>query len=76
MLNVLAKELSKIVINRRPHIYIISLFLSKGDNLHVQVFTNLINSKLIPKLVSSDKSVFLCFNATQVWPILIIITIM
>ena len=29
-------------------------------------FTNWINSKLISELVSSDKSVFLCFNATQV----------
>ena len=28
-------------------------------------FTNLINSKLISELVSSDKSVFLCFYATQ-----------
>ena len=28
--------------------------------------TNLINSKLISKLVSSDKTVFLCNNATQV----------
>ena len=39
------------------------LFLSKGDNFHF--FTHLINSKLISKLVSSDKSVFLCIYATQ-----------
>ena len=32
------------------------------------------NSKLISELVSSDKSVFLCFNATQVRPFLISIT--
>ena len=38
-------------------------------------FTNLINSKLISELVLSDKSVFLSFNATQVWPNLISITI-
>ena len=29
-------------------------------------FTNLINSKFIFELVSRNKSVFLCFNATQV----------
>ena len=29
-------------------------------------FTNLINSKLISELVSSDNTVFLCINATQV----------
>ena len=29
-------------------------------------FTNLINSKLISELVPSDKTVFLCNNATQV----------
>ena len=29
-------------------------------------FTNLINSKLISELVSSDKTVFLCNNALQV----------
>ena len=29
-------------------------------------FTNLKNSKLISELVSSDKTVFLCINATQV----------
>ena len=32
-------------------------------------------SKLICELVSSDKSVFVCFNATRVWPILISKTI-
>ena len=47
----LAKErkLSNIVINRRLPNF----------------FLNLINSKLIPELVSSDKTVFLCINATQ-----------
>ena len=40
------------------------LFSSKGDNL--QFFTNFVNSKLISALVSSDKSVFLCFNAAPV----------
>ena len=39
------------------------LFLSTGDNF--QFFTNLLNSKLISELVSSDKAVFLCFYATQ-----------
>ena len=39
------------------------LFMSKGDNFHF--VTNLINSKLIYELVSSDLSVFLCFYATQ-----------
>ena len=29
-------------------------------------FTNLIHSKLVPELVLSDKTVFLCINATQV----------
>ena len=29
-------------------------------------FTNLINSKLISELVSSDNTVFMCINATQV----------
>ena len=38
-------------------------------------FTNLINSKLISELVSSDNTFFLCFNATQVLQILIGITI-
>ena len=38
-------------------------FLSKGDIFHF-FFTNLVNSKLISELVSSDKSVFLCFYAT------------
>ena len=37
------------------------LFSSKGDNF----FSNLINSKLIFELVSSDLAVFLCFYATQ-----------
>ena len=49
------------------------LFLSKGDNL--QFFTNLTNSKLISELVSNDLSVFLCFYAAQLRPILISITI-
>ena len=40
------------------------LFLSKEDIL--QFSTNLINSKLISALVSSDKTLFLCINATQV----------
>ena len=35
----------------------------------------MINSKLISELVSSDKTVFLCNNATQVCRILISITI-
>ena len=34
--------------------------MSKGDILHF--FLNLINSKLISELVSSDKTVFLCIN--------------
>ena len=53
----LAKEgkLSKIVINRRlPNIIFHYLFLSKGDILQF-LFTNLIKSKLISELVSSDK---------------------
>ena len=33
---------------------------------HFPFFTNLLNSKLISELVSSDKTVFLCNNATQV----------
>ena len=47
------------------------LFSSKGDNL--QCFTNLINSKLISALVSSDKSVFLCFTVTRVISITILL---
>ena len=38
------------------------LFLSKEDIF----FTNLINLKLISELVSSDNTVFLCINATQI----------
>ena len=37
--------------------------------------TSLINSKFISELVSSDNTVFLCINATQVRRILISITI-
>ena len=37
-------------------------------------FSNLINSKVMFELVSNGKSVFLCFYATQLWPILISIT--
>ena len=47
--------------------------MSKGDILHF--CTNLINSKLISELVSSDNTVFLCIKATQVRLILISITI-
>ena len=64
----LAKErkLSKIMIKMEDYqiFNIPYLFLSKGDILHL--FTNLINLKLIVELVSSDKTVFLCFNATQI----------
>ena len=43
------------------HLY--SLFvIVKGRQF---TFSNLINSKLISELVSSDKAVFLCFYATQ-----------
>ena len=69
------KKLSKIVINRSlPNIwYSLSVFVKER---HFTIFfTNLINSKLISALVSSDKSVFLCIYATQVWRILISITI-
>ena len=45
------------------------------NSLNLLVFTNLINSKLISELVSSDNTVFLCFNATHVLRILIGITI-
>ena len=56
-------DLAKELIEKRDKSKISKqLFLSKGNNL--QNFTNLINSKLISELVSSDKSVFLCFNAT------------
>ena len=40
----------------------------RGPNF--QNANKLINSKLISELFSSEKPVFLCFNATQVWPIL------
>ena len=52
---------------KERNIYIIFpiCFLSKGDIFHF-FFTNLINSKLISELVLSDKTVFLCNNATQV----------
>ena len=43
---------------------IFPIFSSKGDNLHF--FYKFGNSKLISALVSSDKSIFLCFNASQV----------
>ena len=69
--------LKKVIENRdKPKItkhLIFPICFVKGDNF--QIYTNLINSKLISELVSSDKSVFLCFNATQVWPIPISITI-
>ena len=64
----LAKErvLLKIVINRRlPNILYSIFVLSKGGILQLN-FTNLINSKLISDFVLSDKTVFLCVNATQV----------
>ena len=48
-------------------------FLSKGDNL--QILTNMINSKLISELVSSDKSVFLSFMQHKYGPILKSITL-
>ena len=74
----LAKErkLSKIAINQRlPNSYY-SLFVSvKGRHFTIFFFTNLINSKLISELVSSDNAVFLCIYATQVGIILISITI-
>ena len=56
------RKLSNFVINRRlPNIqYSIFVFV-KGRH-----FTILINSKLISELVSSDKTVFLYLNATQV----------
>ena len=44
---------------------IFPFFSSKGDNLQF-FFYKFGNSKLISALVSSDKSIFLCFNATQV----------
>ena len=50
--------LSKIVINRRlPNIKILPICFC---------LKKMINSKLISELVSSYKSVFLCFNAAQV----------
>ena len=60
----LAKErkASKIVINGRlPKFLIFPLVFVKGRH-----FTILINSKLISELVSSDKTVILYINATQV----------
>ena len=59
------RKLSKIVINRRFTEYLIfPICFVKGNILHF--FTNLINSKLISELASSDNTVFLCINATQV----------
>ena len=57
------RKLSKMVIK-----YLISVFVFvKGrHSTFFFFFTNLINSKLISELVSSDKTVFLCLNATQV----------
>ena len=68
------KMLSKIVINWRiPNIrYCLFVFV---QGRHFTFFTNLINSKFISELVASDNTVDLCFNATQVWQILISITI-
>ena len=48
------------------HLILAFLFLSKGDNF--QYFTNLLNSKLISALVSSDKQfscVFMQHNNDQ-----------
>ena len=57
------RKLSKIVINQRlPNI---PICFCQWETFYI-FFTNLINSKLISELVSSDKTVFLCINATQV----------
>ena len=58
----------KIIENRdkskiTEHLIFPICFCQKGDNF--QLFTNLINSKSISELVSSDYAVFLCFYATQ-----------
>ena len=57
----LAKErkLSKILINRRLPNFYYSLFVFITGRHFTIVFTNLINSKLISELFSSDKTVFL-----------------
>ena len=62
----LAKErnLSKIVINRRlPNIKILPICFCQRETFY-NLFTNLINLKLISEFVSSDKAVFLYINAT------------
>ena len=60
------RMLSKIVINRRiPNIQYSLFVCVKGRHFTI-FFTNLIDSKLISELLSSDKTVFLCINATQV----------
>ena len=73
----LAKErnLSKIVINRKDgQTFDIPYLFCQRETFYI-FFTNLINSNLISELVSSDKTVFLCINATQVLRILINTTI-
>ena len=63
----LAKErkLSKIVINRRlQNIFNIPYLFCQRETFY-KFFTNLITSKLISELVSSDKTAFLCIKATQ-----------
>ena len=51
---------------RERNVYIIFPFRFCQRETFAIFFTNLINSKLITELVSSDKTVLLCINATQV----------
>ena len=59
------RKLLKIVINRRLPNILYSLFVFVKGRHFTILFTNWINSKLISELVSSDNTVFLCINATQ-----------
>ena len=60
------RKLSKIVIKKDYQIFDIPICFCQRETFYNFFFKNLINSKLISELVSSDKTVFLFINATQV----------
>ena len=60
------QKLSKIEINRKLPNIRYSLFVYVQGRHFIFFFTNLINSKFISELVSSDNTIFLCINTTQV----------
>ena len=58
------RKLSKIEINRKLPNILCSLFVYVQGRHFTLFFTNLINSKFISNLASSDNTIFLCINAT------------